>query len=243
MSQPYSGRHRPVGPTRSRRRALPRGPLQAGLALSVLAASAGGYLAADALAAGAPAQSATFDLTARDGVFGTAARADAVQTVERAVDRDGEAVRDQRARTQEAAVTRAVLAAQQAEAARLEAERQAAAERAARDAQRSAVIANAQQNPRAAAQTLVADRGWNASQFQCLDRLWTKESNWSYTVSNRSSGAYGIPQALPGSKMATVAADWRTNPVTQITWGLNYIAAIYGTPCSAWSHSQSYNWY
>ena len=60
---------------------------------------------------------------------------------------------------------------------------------------------------------------------------------------NRSSGAYGIPQALPGSKMATIAADWETNPITQIKWGLNYIAERYGTPCGAWGHSQSFGWY
>ncbi len=90
---------------------------------------------------------------------------------------------------------------------------------------------------------LAAQRGWTGSQWQCLDSLWQKESNWNHLAQNPSSGAYGIPQALPGSKMATVAADWRTNPATQITWGLNYIAGRYGTPCAAWSHSQSYNWY
>ncbi len=130
-----------------------------------------------------------------------------------------------------------------AEAARLDAERQATAERAARDAQREAVAANARSDPRAAAQAMLADYGWADSQFSCLDKLWFKESKWSYTATNRSSGAYGIPQALPGSKMSSVAADWRTNPVTQITWGLQYIRNVYGSPCSAWSHSQSSNWY
>ncbi|UNX55544.1 G5 domain-containing protein [Georgenia sp. TF02-10] len=96
---------------------------------------------------------------------------------------------------------------------------------------------------RAIGAELAAARGWGADQFQCLDRLWTKESNWDHRAENASSGAYGIPQALPGSKMGTVAADWRTNPVTQITWGLNYIAGRYGTPCGAWGHSQSHNWY
>jgi len=137
----------------------------------------------------------------------------------------------------------AATAAAAAEAARLEAERAAAAERAARDAQRAAALANAQANPKAAAQALVAQRGWNDAQFQCLVRLWTEESNWNYRATNRSSGAYGIPQSLPGSKMASAGADWRTNPVTQITWGLGYIAGRYGTPCGAWAHSQSYNWY
>lgn len=90
---------------------------------------------------------------------------------------------------------------------------------------------------------LAAERGWTGSQWQCLDSLFQRESQWNHLASNPSSGAYGIPQALPGSKMGTVAADWRTNPATQITWGLNYIAGRYGTPCGAWSHSQSYNWY
>jgi uncharacterized protein YabE (DUF348 family) len=93
------------------------------------------------------------------------------------------------------------------------------------------------------ARQLVAARGWGADQFQCLDRLWTKESNWNPSAANPSSGAYGIPQSLPGSKMASAGADWRTNPATQITWGLNYIAASYGTPCAAWGHSQARNWY
>ena len=74
-------------------------------------------------------------------------------------------------------------------------------------------------------------------------RLWQKESNWRYTARNPSSGAYGIPQSLPGSKMASAGADWQTNPATQIKWGLGYIAARYGTPCSAWAHSQQVNWY
>jgi hypothetical protein len=82
-----------------------------------------------------------------------------------------------------------------------------------------------------------------AAQFQCLDQLWQKESGWSYTAYNASSGATGIPQSLPGSKMATAGSDWETNATTQVTWGLDYIARGYGTPCSAWSHSQSVNWY
>ena len=98
-------------------------------------------------------------------------------------------------------------------------------------------------DPRSIARTMVAARGWGGSQFGCLDRLWMKESNWNPYARNPSSGAYGIPQALPGSKMATAGGDWRTNPATQIAWGLSYIAARYGTPCSAWAHSQAVNWY
>ena len=96
---------------------------------------------------------------------------------------------------------------------------------------------------KATAQALLAERGWGADQFACLDSLWTKESGWRVNASNASSGAYGIPQALPGSKMASVGADWRTNPTTQITWGLGYISSRYGTPCGAWDHSMATGWY
>jgi hypothetical protein len=108
---------------------------------------------------------------------------------------------------------------------------------------KAAAHRNAQRDPRAIARILVAERGWSTSQFSCLDALWRRESGWNYRASNPSSGAYGIPQSLPGSKMASVGSDWRTNPVTQIKWGLNYIAARYGTPCGAWAHSQNTGWY
>ena len=85
--------------------------------------------------------------------------------------------------------------------------------------------------------------GWGDDQFGCLVSLWNKESGWNYQAYNRSSGAFGIPQALPGSKMGSAGADWQTNAATQITWGLGYIAGRYGTPCGAWSHSESVGWY
>ncbi|MEU5786540.1 lytic transglycosylase domain-containing protein [Micromonospora purpureochromogenes] len=90
---------------------------------------------------------------------------------------------------------------------------------------------------------LLLDAGFKIDQMPCLDKLWTKESGWNHKASNPSSGAYGIPQALPGSKMGTVADDWRTNPATQIKWGLGYIEGRYDTPCGAWAHSQSVGWY
>lgn len=80
-------------------------------------------------------------------------------------------------------------------------------------------------------------------QFACLDKLWTRESNWNHRARNRHSGAYGIPQALPGSKMASAGADWRTNPITQVRWGLRYIDGRYGTACNAWRFWQSHHWY
>lgn len=97
-------------------------------------------------------------------------------------------------------------------------------------------------SPKAIAHALVMQRGWSETQFGCLDRLWTRESDWRVTAQN-SSGAYGIPQSLPASKMAMMGADWRTNPVTQIRWGLYYIAGSYGTPCAALEHSYRYNYY
>ncbi|GAA4265190.1 hypothetical protein GCM10022256_08020 [Frondihabitans peucedani] len=89
---------------------------------------------------------------------------------------------------------------------------------------------------------LVAARGWGTDQYNCLVSLWNKESGWNVYAAN-PSGAYGIPQALPGSKMASVGADWQTSASTQITWGLNYIQGRYGTPCGAWAHSVANNWY
>lgn len=90
---------------------------------------------------------------------------------------------------------------------------------------------------------LLLSAGFSIDQMPCLDKLWTKESGWNHKASNPSSGAYGIPQALPGSKMGTVADDWRTNPATQIKWGLGYIKGRYDNPCGAWSHSQRVGWY
>ncbi|WP_033259768.1 MULTISPECIES: transglycosylase SLT domain-containing protein [Kitasatospora] len=81
------------------------------------------------------------------------------------------------------------------------------------------------------------------AQFQCFSQIVQRESGWDYTASNKSSGAYGLVQALPGSKMASAGADWRTNPATQIKWGLNYMNSRYGSPCGAWSFWQSHHWY
>ncbi|PWU46597.1 hypothetical protein DLE60_32505 [Micromonospora globispora] len=90
---------------------------------------------------------------------------------------------------------------------------------------------------------LMLQEGFGIDQFPCLDKLWTRESGWNHKAYNESSGAYGIPQALPGSKMATVADDWKTNPATQIKWGLGYIEGRYDDPCGAWQHSESTGWY
>ena len=92
-------------------------------------------------------------------------------------------------------------------------------------------------------QQMAAARGWTGEEWTCLDLLWQRESGWNYQAANPSSGAYGIPQALPGSKMGSAGSDWATNPATQIEWGLGYIADRYGTPCGAWGHSESVGWY
>ena len=117
--------------------------------------------------------------------------------------------------------------------------REAAQKRASRSEQRSAVSGS----PQEIAQQMLGDFGWGASEFGCLDSLWNRESGWDVHASNPSSGAYGIPQALPGSKMAEYGSDWESNPATQIEWGLHYIQARYGSPCGAWSHSQADGWY
>ncbi|GAA2360584.1 aggregation-promoting factor C-terminal-like domain-containing protein [Nonomuraea africana] len=90
---------------------------------------------------------------------------------------------------------------------------------------------------------LVVQRSWSMREFECLDSLWTRESNWNHHAENPSSGAYGIPQALPAVKMSGVGSDWRHNPTTQIRWGLKYIKGRYGKPCGAWGHFRSHNWY
>lgn len=97
--------------------------------------------------------------------------------------------------------------------------------------------------PKAYALDYISKRDWGMDQFSCLVNLWTKESNWRTLAKNPSSGAYGIPQALPASKMATEGPDWMTNPETQIRWGVKYIAARYKTPCGAWAFFTQNNWY
>ena len=112
------------------------------------------------------------------------------------------------------------------------------------DRAEAAAAANTPGGAQATARTMAASQyGWGESQFSCLVDLWNKESGWSVTAFNSNGGATGIPQALPGSKMASAGADWKTNATTQVSWGLEYISGGYGTPCSAWSHSQSMNWY
>jgi hypothetical protein len=98
-------------------------------------------------------------------------------------------------------------------------------------------------DPRTIARAMLSEFGFGSDQFSCLDSIYVNESGWNVHADNPSSSAYGIPQALPGSKMSSAGSDWADNPVTQIRWGLGYIKARYGTPCSAWSFKQGHGWY
>ena len=120
------------------------------------------------------------------------------------------------------------------------AQRQAVKKRAAELAAKKAAASG---SPQQVAAAMLGSFGWSSGQFSCLDPLWEHESSWSATAANAGSGAYGIPQALPGSRMASAGPDWQTNAATQITWGLEYIKGTYGSPCAAWAHEQATGWY
>ena len=98
-------------------------------------------------------------------------------------------------------------------------------------------------SPQQIAEQMLSQFGWSSSQFSCLKPLWALESGWNIYASNPGSGAYGIPQALPGSKMASAGPDWQGDAATQIRWGLSYIQGTYGSPCAAWSHEEADGWY
>ena len=205
---------------------------------------------------GADALSVSTDLTATG--------LDAVREASTKITRQKKAEREaaeraaaERAAAERAAAERAAAeqaAAEQAAAEQAAAER-AAAEQAAREAEAASRSAERQAPPapapapvssgdaRSIARSMLSSYGWGDDQWGCLDSLWMRESGWNHTATNPSSGAYGIPQSLPASKMATAGADWQTNPATQITWGLGYIQGRYGSPCNAWAHSESVGWY
>ena len=98
-------------------------------------------------------------------------------------------------------------------------------------------------SPESIAKSMLASFGWPSSQFSCLEPLWAHESGWNVTATNPSTGAYGIPQADPGSKMASAGPDWKSSAATQIKWGLTYIKATYGSPCGAERHEKAKGWY
>jgi hypothetical protein len=153
----------------------------------------------------------------------------------------------QEAAAKEAAARKRAAAAAAA-AARAAQQRQAAEQQQAQQAQSPpSQAAPVPVTPSGSAQQIalgmLGSYGWSSGQFSCLVSLWNEESGWNVTASNPSSGAYGIPQALPGSKMASAGADWQTSAATQIRWGLGYIKADYGSPCGAWSHEEADGWY
>jgi hypothetical protein len=98
-------------------------------------------------------------------------------------------------------------------------------------------------DPQDIARSMLPRYGWSADQFSCLNEIYMRESRWNPSAANPYSGAYGIPQALPGDKMAAYGSDWQTNPATQLAWGLSYIRDRYGSPCGAWGFWQAHNWY
>jgi hypothetical protein len=145
-----------------------------------------------------------------------------------------------------AAKTAAAKAAAAKAAAAKSAEQAAAAKKAAAQRAQSARQAAATTpsgSPQQIAERMLSQFGWSSSQFSCLQPLWEHESGWSVTAENPTSGAYGIPQSLPGAQMASAGADWQSNAATQIRWGLTYIHGRYGSPCGAWAHEESDNWY
>jgi hypothetical protein len=196
-------------------------------------------------------QAATADATAEAARLGEVAEAKAV--LAKAVLAKAAAATEAKAAAAKAAeASRASRAAKDARKARAVAARIEAVE-AAMDAERAKVALFRRTHPRPSTAATEAAKTWAAAeltrmgyepeQFSCLDQLWTRESGWNPFADNPTSTAYGIPQSLPGTKMASAGADWLTNPRTQITWGLGYIKARYVNPCRAWAHSESVNWY
>lgn len=110
-------------------------------------------------------------------------------------------------------------------------------------ASRSHVRTFLEQKPIVLSPKKYAEKQVGSEQFSCLNKLWKEESEWDEDAMNSSSGAFGIPQALPGSKMASAGKDWKTNPITQVKWGIDYIEDRYGSPCNAWNHWLAENWY
>jgi hypothetical protein len=162
------------------------------------------------------------------------------QAIKQAEERAAEARRQARIAARKAEARRqARIAAKKAAA---EAER-IAAQKAAEQAAAAAAASTDPGTLRDMARQAMLDYGFGADQWTYLDQLVMRESGWNPQAQNASSGAYGLPQALPGSKMASAGADWQTNPVTQIRWMLGYIAERYGNPQNAWAHSQSVGWY
>uniref|UniRef100_A0AAU2JV69 Transglycosylase SLT domain-containing protein n=1 Tax=Streptomyces sp. NBC_00049 TaxID=2903617 RepID=A0AAU2JV69_9ACTN len=161
-----------------------------------------------------------------------------------AADTDAKRSAEEAARLQAAEDAKAKKAeAQKAADDKAKKEREAKEEVASRSAARDAGDFAPQSSYTVAQVKAIAQQMVPASQFQCFSKIINQESTWNYKAVNSSSGAYGLVQALPGSKMASAGADWRTNPATQIKWGLNYMEDRYGSPCAAWTFHQANGWY
>jgi hypothetical protein len=154
-----------------------------------------------------------------------------------------QAEHQQEVAAEQAAAKAAAAKAAAAKEAAKEAAKAAAAKAAAAKAVQTAAASTPSGTPKQIARQMLSQYGWSGGQFSCLSPLWEHESGWKVTAENASSGAYGIPQALPGSQMTSAGGDWQTSAATQIKWGLTYIHDRYGSPCGAWAHEQSSNWY
>ena len=142
--------------------------------------------------------------------------------------------------TKAIAAQQSKIKAELAVAAKKAAEEKAARERALRNRGYEPGVTD----PREIARQILKNKfGYSSSQFDCFNNIIMRESKWDINATNPSSGAYGIPQALPGSKMASEGGDWRTNPATQIIWGIKYMKGRYGSPCGAWSFKSANGWY
>lgn len=218
--------------------------LLAALAVTPLMLTQGSTLEAvpaASVAAGAASVSPGVEPTAGTSSPEQSAVAERSDQVSRGLDRPSlEQVASDRAAAQAQTVTAIAAQGERLTAAQQQAQ-QAAAAAAAEAAKASGGFTG---SPREIARQMAAqDYSWGDQQFQCYDNIIMRESEWVTTATNPSSGAYGIPQALPASKLATAGSDWRTNPVTQIRWGLDYVKGRYGTPCAAWSFKSANGWY
>ncbi|MEV7615989.1 transglycosylase SLT domain-containing protein [Streptomyces sp. NPDC089799] len=175
----------------------------------------------------------------------TAALAQQADAIALSADADAKKANEEAARVQAAQLAKEKkAAAEKAEAeAKAKKEREEKEKVASRSTTRDASGFQVQSSYTVAQVKSIARQMVPAGQFQCFSNIVNHESTWNYKATNASSGAYGLVQALPGSKMSSAGADWRTNPATQIEWGLNYMNSRYGSPCGAWSFWQANNWY
>jgi colicin import membrane protein len=238
---------------RARKRLQQHRRLRGGLALgltAVAALSAMGAAFPDAGAASAETAPAS-PLMSLVSMVQPVDAAPARQAEDQAAQKEAQAAAAKKAaaaKTAEAQKAAQAAAAKKAAAAKTaEAQKAAQAAAAKKAAQAKAAAAGKPVDDPAAAKAYAAGElrsyGWEASQMSCLDKLWNRESDWTTSATNSSSGAYGIVQSLPGEKMASAGADWRTNYETQINWGLDYIDGRYGSPCDALQFHYANNWY